>query len=623
MYYEHFGLKHPPFKITPDTSLFYPGGNRGAVLEALSYAVRNGEGIVKVTGEVGSGKTMLCRMLELELPANIEIVYLANPRLSPDNILHVVAFELKLPVSQDDNRIVVMQALQDYLLQRHAENKQVVVFVEEAQSMPLATLEEIRLLSNLETNQDKLLQIVLFGQPELDDMLARPQIRQLKERITYGFKLEPLKRQEIQEYLNARLRSCGYRGRGLFTATAISLLARYSQGLLRRVNILADKALLAAYADNARKVGRKQVRAAARDSEFRPGWPYYAWPVAAMAVVLSAAVLVGYQWLGDVYPRVADSDDTTTVVEPLMVPDQLSPGPAAAHEPAAERIKIELEPMAAVFAEQPGIDWEALDIAGSSISIISRTLPVAAPVAGPLMTLRYDGSDFGSVIRLLEEFGATNVLSSPQAMVLNNQTAVLKAVTNVVYFELRADTTSTQTTALTTVNTETRTVPEGVVMAVTPQISPDGTVTLNVRPTVSRISRFVPDPSIALIQAQFAQAGGVIGDVDIPPNEVPEMEVREMESMLRLYDGQTAILGGLMQDETLEGTDAIPGLSRIPFLGRAFRTDTRQYRKSELVVFLRPVIVRTPSLSADLEDYRPVLERSVGTPRQSPGGSPR
>lgn len=272
---------------------------------------------------------------------------------------------------------------------------------------------------------------------------------------------------------------------------------------------------------------------------------------------------------------------------------------------------------------QAGINWEALDIAGSSISIISRTLPTAAPVAGPLMTLRYDGTDISSVIRLLEEFGATNVLSSPQAMVLNNQTAVLKAVTNVVYFELRADTTSTQTTALTTVNTETRTVPEGVVMAVTPQISSDGTVTLNVRPTVSRISRFVPDPSIALIQAQFAQAGGVIGDVDIPPNEVPEMEVREMESMLRLFDGQTAILGGLMQDETLEGTDAIPGLSRIPFLGRAFRTDTRQYRKSELVVFLRPVIVRTPSLSADLEDYRPVLERSVGAPGRSPGGSAR
>jgi MSHA biogenesis protein MshM len=358
MYYEHFGLKHPPFKITPDTSLFYPGGNRGAVLEALAYAVRNGEGIIKVTGEVGSGKTMLCRMLELELPSNIEIVYLANPRLSPDNILHVVAFELKLPVRQEDNRLVVMQALQDYLLQRHAENKQVVVFIEEAQGMPLATLEEIRLLSNLETNQDKLLQIVLFGQPELDDMLARPQIRQLKERITYGFKLEPLRRQEIQEYLNARLRSCGYRGRSLFSSGAIALITRYSQGLLRRVNILADKALLAAYADHAHRVGRRQVQAAARDSDFGAGWQQFVWP--AMAVVLvSVMALSAYQWLDhDLLFGWSDGERTEAVAEPVAIPEKLPVQPAAVSEPPAEGIVIDLEPIAAVFAERPGSDDE-------------------------------------------------------------------------------------------------------------------------------------------------------------------------------------------------------------------------------------------------------------------------
>lgn len=296
MYYDHFGFRYPPFKITPDTSLFFPGGNRGAILEALSYAIRNGEGIVKVVGEVGSGKTMLCRMLEIELPKNIEIVYLANPRLSPDNILHAIAFELKLPVTDEDNRLLVMQSLQNYLLERHAENRQVVVFVEEAQSMPLATLEEIRLLSNLETNQYKLLQIVLFGQPELDDMLAKPQIRQLKERITYHFNLEPLRHNEIRDYLNARLRSCGYRGGTLFTNSAISLIARYSQGLLRRVNILADKALLASYADNSRRVGRRQIMAAVRDSEFRPPWIHYLLP-AALAALLVAAVLFAYQFL--------------------------------------------------------------------------------------------------------------------------------------------------------------------------------------------------------------------------------------------------------------------------------------------------------------------------------------
>lgn len=294
MYYEHFGFRHAPFKITPDTSLFFPGGNRGAILEAMSYAIRNGEGIVKVAGEVGSGKTMLCRMLELELPANIEIVYLANPRLSPDNILQAIAFELKLPVSDGDNRLQVMQSLHNYLLERHADNKQVVVFVEEAQSMPLATLEEIRLLSNLETNQHKLLQIVLFGQPELDEMLAKPQIRQLKERITYHFNLEPLRQGEIRDYLNARLSSSGYRGGSLFTSGAIRQIAKYSRGLLRRVNILADKALLAAYADNSRRVGRRQVMAAVKDSEFGLPWTHYVWS-AVLAVLLLAVSLFAYQ----------------------------------------------------------------------------------------------------------------------------------------------------------------------------------------------------------------------------------------------------------------------------------------------------------------------------------------
>jgi len=209
MYYDYYGLKQPPFKITPDTRLFYPGGNRGEVLQALIYAIVNGEGIVKVIGEVGSGKTMLCRMLEKELPEHVEVVYLANPSLSPENTPHAIAFELKLPIQSNTSRLQVMNKLQEYLLQRHAENRQVVIFVEEAQAMPLATLEEIRLLSNLETQEHKLLQIVLFGQPELDAMISTPEIRQLKERITYSFQLNPFATKDIQEYLTSRLRVCG------------------------------------------------------------------------------------------------------------------------------------------------------------------------------------------------------------------------------------------------------------------------------------------------------------------------------------------------------------------------------------------------------------------------------
>ncbi|MDP2246761.1 MAG: AAA family ATPase [Nitrosomonadales bacterium] len=268
MYYAHFGLREPPFKITPNTEFFFSGGNRGAVLDALTYAINSGEGIIKVVGEVGSGKTMLCRMLQTLLPEKVESVYLANPSVAPEDVLHAIAFELQLKLPKNADRLQVMQVLQTYLLDRHAEGKQVVIFVEEAQGMPLATLEEIRLLSNLETKHDKLLQIVLFGQPELDVNLNETQIRQLRERITHSFNLGPLAEMDVGEYLIFRLRAAGYFGPHLFSKSAIRMISKSSEGLVRRVNILADKALLSAFSDNVYQVTPKHVRAAIRDSEF-------------------------------------------------------------------------------------------------------------------------------------------------------------------------------------------------------------------------------------------------------------------------------------------------------------------------------------------------------------------
>lgn len=268
MYYEHFGLKEPPFKITPNTEVFFTGGNRGAVLDAITYAILNGEGIVKVVGEVGSGKTMLCRMLQTMLPDRVESIYLANPSVAPEDVLHAIAFELQLKLPKTADRLKVMQALQAHLLKRHAAGKQVVIFIEEAQGMPLATLEEIRLLSNLETNYDKLLQIVLFGQPELDENLNEINIRQLRERITHSFHLAPLQSKEIGEYILFRLRAAGYYGPHLFTPAAIKKLSHAAQGLVRRVNILADKSLLAAFSENVYQVTPKHVQAAIADSEF-------------------------------------------------------------------------------------------------------------------------------------------------------------------------------------------------------------------------------------------------------------------------------------------------------------------------------------------------------------------
>ncbi|MEM7542075.1 MAG: AAA family ATPase, partial [Pseudomonadota bacterium] len=268
MYLEHFGLSKPPFKITPDPELFFAGGNRGAVLEALIYAVSSGEGIVKVVGEVGSGKTMLCRMLERELPDHCEIVYLANPALKADEILGAIAFELGIADQESNSKLKVLHAIQDFLLRKHADGRRVIVFVEEAQGMPIETLEEIRLLTNLETTQDKLLQIVLFGQPELDEKLQLHEIRQLKERITHTFELSPFKPEEVREYLNARIRASGYRGTEIFSKQSAGAIAQCSSGLLRRINILADKSLLAAFAAGQRSVRSQDVRLAAKDSGF-------------------------------------------------------------------------------------------------------------------------------------------------------------------------------------------------------------------------------------------------------------------------------------------------------------------------------------------------------------------
>ncbi len=331
MYYAHFGLKQPPFKITPNTEFFFSGGNRGAVLDALVYAITSGEGIVKVVGEVGSGKTMLCRMLETLLPQNVESVYLANPSVAPEDVLHAIAFELHLELPEGADRLHVMQALQNYLIERHAENRRVVIFIEEAQGMPLATLEEIRLLTNLETRHDKLLQIVLFGQPELDENLNAAHIRQLRERITHSFNLGPLAADEIGEYLIFRLRTAGYFGPQMFTKAAIRKIASASEGLVRRINILADKALLAAFAENAYAVERKHVVVAIRDSEFgaeRSRKPF-AITRYAVAALIALALVAGFA-LHALLPSAPVKSASSSPVASQAKPPQSAPiAPAA------------------------------------------------------------------------------------------------------------------------------------------------------------------------------------------------------------------------------------------------------------------------------------------------------
>ncbi|MEF8701470.1 MAG: AAA family ATPase [Candidatus Accumulibacter sp. UW26] len=268
MYLDHFGLQQPPFRITPHTEFFFAGARRGATLDALIYAITHDEGIVKVSGEVGSGKTMLCRMLLEKLPESVETIYLANPLLSHAELRFAIAEELRIALPAGHSQSL-LRALQERLLETYAAGRQVVALIDEAHAMPATALEEIRLLSNLESSRHKLLQIVLFGQPELDQRLRENSMRQLNERITHRFRLAPLAPREVGVYLMFRLRAAGYRGPDLFSRRAIRLISQASQGLTRRINVLADKALLAAFSEGVHQVGSREVRAAISDAQFR------------------------------------------------------------------------------------------------------------------------------------------------------------------------------------------------------------------------------------------------------------------------------------------------------------------------------------------------------------------
>ena len=269
LYLDHFGFAEAPFRITPHTGFFFTGGKRGQTLEALVYAITEDEGIVKVVGEVGSGKTTLCRMLLVTLPERVDTLYLANPLLSRQEILAAIAAELGLPDS-DIPAHSRIRALQQALIERYAGGRRVVLLIDEAHAMPAESLEEIRLLSNLEADGNKLLQIALFAQPELDERLAADDLRQLRERVTQQFALAPLQRPDVASYIEFRLRRAGYRGPNPFDDQAITLIHEHSLGLSRRINILADKALLAAFSEGRHEVGRKEVRTAVADAHFAP-----------------------------------------------------------------------------------------------------------------------------------------------------------------------------------------------------------------------------------------------------------------------------------------------------------------------------------------------------------------
>ncbi|PIY05468.1 MAG: AAA family ATPase, partial [Gallionellaceae bacterium CG_4_10_14_3_um_filter_60_1069] len=294
MYLRHFGLREAPFSLTPDTSFFFACSNYQEGLNTLLVAARNGEGFIKITGEVGNGKTLLCRKFLATLNRGQQdttaigtrdqtvsgqtgtrfvTAYLPNPYLEPRSLLLALADEFRLKLDPNVDQHQLLKELTRTLLNFAREGKRVLVCLDEAQAMPLESLEVLRLLTNLETEKRKLLQVVLFGQPELNERLRHHSIRQLRQRISFQYELKGLRRDELDRYLRHRAAVAGYAGDSLFGRAAVGKMHRVTGGTPRLVNIVAHKALMLAFAEGRQQVGNRHVGAAAADTpEVRRDW---------------------------------------------------------------------------------------------------------------------------------------------------------------------------------------------------------------------------------------------------------------------------------------------------------------------------------------------------------------
>jgi len=268
VYLDFYGLTEPPFDITPNPRfLFYSAKHREAY-NHLMYGIRERKGFVQLTGEVGAGKTTLCRAMLEQLDARYATALILNPVMSANELMKAIAIEFGLPVHGLD-RLETLARINEFLLQQVENQRETVLIIDEAQDLPEEMLEQVRLLSNLETDNRKLLQIVLMGQPELRDRLNSPRLRQLRQRITVRYHLSPLSRHEVQEYVQHRLHLCGGNGTPSFTGPAIWRVYRYSQGIPRLVNAVCDKALLAGYVAQQERIGYSLVGRAMRELEGR------------------------------------------------------------------------------------------------------------------------------------------------------------------------------------------------------------------------------------------------------------------------------------------------------------------------------------------------------------------
>lgn len=294
MYLDFFGLKEQPFSIAPDPRYLYMSERHREALAHLLYGVNGQGGFVVLTGEVGTGKTTICRCFLHQVPKNTDVAYVVNPKLSARELLATICDELKISYADSASIKVLNDAINHYLLEAHADNRHTVLIIDEAQNLRVDVLEQLRLLTNLETSEKKLLQIILLGQPELREKLAKQELRQLNQRVTARYHLTELNKVEVGAYLQCRLAVAGRKGR-LFSLPAVNLIYKLSGGIPRLINLIADRALLGAYATQSEMIERAHIKHAHKEiqgdmRQQRTGARRY-WLVAALATPVVFALV--------------------------------------------------------------------------------------------------------------------------------------------------------------------------------------------------------------------------------------------------------------------------------------------------------------------------------------------
>ena len=299
MYLYHYGIKELPFTLTPNTSYFFGLPSHKEAIQVLLTALSTGEGFIKVTGEVGTGKTLICRKLLNELPDHFVAAYIPNPYLTPAELRRAVASELNVALTDHTDQQEFTQRIQQRLIRIHQENKGVVLIIDEAQALPVESIEALRLITNLETETRKLLQVVLFGQPELNDKLSLPELRQLKQRVTFSYSLQLMDADQVYQYVRHRMNVAGYRGGDLFDRKCCSLIFKASQGTPRIVNVLCHKALMLAYGEGLQKITQLHIKLSIKDTEAASQTSNVLFKKSATILLMMLTFSVAYfTWLG-------------------------------------------------------------------------------------------------------------------------------------------------------------------------------------------------------------------------------------------------------------------------------------------------------------------------------------